>query len=54
MLGHGVALYQFDLPLRKHFYLHGDSIHVRVRHNMKREILPGINDVGIQLRKDAE
>ena len=54
MLGHGVALYQFDLPLRKHFYLHGDSIHVRVRHNMKREILPGTNDVGIQLRKDAE
>lgn len=52
MLGHGVSLYQYDLPIRKRFYLHGDSIHIRVRHNMKREILPGISDVGITLRKN--
>jgi hypothetical protein len=30
----------------------GDSLHVVVRHNMKREILPGIFDVGIKLLKE--
>ncbi|MGM9713147.1 MAG: gliding motility lipoprotein GldH [Prevotella sp.] len=51
-LGAGISLYQYTLPVRKRFYMHGDSIHVRVRHNMKREILPGIADVGIQLKAE--
>ena len=29
----------------------GDSIIVSVRHNMKREILPGISDIGYMLIK---
>lgn len=52
MLGNGVSLYQYTLPVRKDFFKHGDSIHVEVKHNMKREILPGIADVGIILKKD--
>lgn len=47
--GQGVNLYQYrfhvsDLPLQA-----GDSLQVKVRHDMKREILPGISDVGIRL-----
>lgn len=51
MLGHGISLYQYDIPVRKRFYMHGDSISVKIRHNMKREILPGIVDVGITMKK---
>lgn len=50
-LGQGVSLFQYELPVRQKFYLHGDSLHVVVKHNMKREILPGISDVGIILKK---
>lgn len=52
MLGHGVSLYQYDLPIRKRTYNNGDSLHIKVRHNMKREILPGIADVGITLKRN--
>lgn len=52
MLAGGVALYQYDLPVRKRFYLAGNQVRFRVRHNMKREILPGISDIGITLRKE--
>lgn len=49
LLGHGVSMFQYgfalpDIDLRK-----GDSLHVRVRHVMKREILPGITDIGFSL-----
>lgn len=54
MLGNGVSLYQYDLPVRKRQYMAGDSIHVKVRHNMKREILPGIADVGITIKPDRQ
>lgn len=52
MLGHGVSLYQYDMPIRKLNYHAGDSLHIKVMHNMKREILPGIADVGITLKYD--
>lgn len=50
MLGHGISVYQYDLPIQKLNLNKGDSIAVTVRHNMKRETLPGIVDVGITLR----
>lgn len=53
MLGHGVTIFQYDIPVRKHKYNVGDSIAIQVRHNMKREILPGITDVGILMKKSA-
>jgi hypothetical protein len=29
----------------------GDSLHVLVKHNMKREIMPGITDIGLRVEK---
>lgn len=52
MLGSGVTYYQYDIPLRKVNYHSGDSIVLTVSHTMKREILPGIADVGITLSKE--
>lgn len=51
MKGSGVSLYQFSKIFRKYRLQENDSISVRVRHDMKREILPGVMDVGIILRK---
>lgn len=49
--GKGISYFQYnfhlcDIPLHK-----GDSLHVELRHNMKREMLPGISDVGISLER---
>ena len=59
-----VYYYQKSKYIHKHIYIFqynshikdlsvekGDSVEVRVRHNMKREILHGIMDIGIQLNK---
>lgn len=52
MLGKGVSLYQYRIPVRKQFYMTGDSIHVSISHNMKRETLPGIMDIGLELSRN--
>jgi len=49
--GDGISYFQYqfrvgDMELNK-----GDSIHLCVSHNMKREIMPGITDVGICLSR---
>ena len=51
VLGKGVSCFQYsfivsDVDLRK-----GDSLHVCVRHIMKREIMPGISDVGLKITR---
>ncbi len=51
MLGHGVNAYQYTFPVADFSVQEGDSLHITVRHDMKREILPGISDVGIKLTK---
>ena len=38
----GLSIYQMH---------QGDSIHVAIRHDMKREILPGVSDIGIKISK---
>ena len=48
--GNGVSTIQHEYPLHRLVLSKGDSLHISVRHNMKREILPGISDVGIRLR----
>ncbi|WP_235400795.1 gliding motility lipoprotein GldH [Leyella stercorea] len=48
--GTGVNFHQYRFPVTELQLQDGDSIHIRVRHDMKREILPGISDVGISLR----
>lgn len=52
-IGQGVSQYQY-LFLLKNLELHrGDSLHLAVHHDMKREILPGITSVGIRIKKGS-
>lgn len=43
----GVSYYQYNFPIETMNWEKGDSIHINVRHDMKREILPGVSEVGI-------
>ncbi len=50
--GRGLSSYQYmfriaSLPLRQ-----GDSIVVTMRHNMRRETLPGIENIGLKLSRE--
>lgn len=49
--GQGVSFYQFAFPLDDIDLQEGDSVQIHIRHDMKREILPGIADVGISLSR---
>lgn len=49
ILAGGISLYQYSFHLTDISVNEGDSLSFRVRHNMKRDILPGIADVGIRL-----
>lgn len=49
--GRGISRYQYEFHVNDHHLSSGDSLFVTVRHDMKREILPGISDIGIQIRK---
>ncbi len=47
--GRGVSLFQYNFILSDVEMQKGDSLNVRIRHLMKREILPGISDIGFRL-----
>ncbi len=49
--GRGVGSYQFLFPLTTLDLKEGDRLYITLRHDMKREILPGISDVGIRLSR---
>ena len=49
--GHGVSLYQYTFPVGARRLKNGDSLVIRIRHNMKREIVPGVSDVGVSLQR---
>lgn len=49
--GQGVSVYQFAFPVADVDLNEDDSVQIRIRHDMKREILPGISDVGIKLSR---
>ena len=49
--GEGVSYTQYDFPLRQMDLRRGDSLDITIRHAMKREILPGISDVGLKIVK---
>lgn len=51
VMGKGVSLYQYHFHVKELQLNPGDSLHVVVRHNMKRELLPGVSDVGIDLTR---
>ena len=48
-LGSGISHYQYLFPLTTLHLSKGDQLHVAVRHDMKREILPGVADIGVRL-----
>lgn len=49
ILGYGINHYQYLFPLTTIRLEKGASLHVAIRHCMKREILPGISDIGLKL-----
>lgn len=50
-LGQGVSYYQYDFIVSDLSLAKGDSLHIGVRHIMKREILPGIADIGLRMSR---
>lgn len=49
--GRGVSHYQYEFHLNTLPLQADDSLHITIRHDMKREILPGIADIGITLTR---
>lgn|SRR5574344_86281 len=49
--GNGISSYQYKFRAGKMVFKKGERLHICIRHNMKREILPGISDIGISFRK---
>lgn len=47
--GDGVSLYQYEFELADIDLSQGDSLDIRIRHDMKREVLAGISDVGVKI-----
>lgn len=47
---HGISYSQYTSPAGEITLSPGDSLHVSIRHCMKRDILPGISDIGIHLK----
>ena len=50
--GKGINYVQYSYHLTDLGVSEGDSIAIAIRHNMKREILPGIVDLGVHLIKN--
>ena len=49
--GNGISYYQYTVPVCREHYMDKDSIHITIRHAMKRDILPGISDIGVKLER---
>jgi len=49
--GPGLSYYQYSFHVNTLRLQEGDSLYITVKHNMKREMMPGIADVGIRLDK---
>lgn len=47
--GRGVSLYEYSLPLEEDNLSQGTTADIRIIHIMRREVLPGVTDVGIRL-----
>ena len=50
--GSGVNHYQYTFHVNTIRLVEGDSLHILVKHNMKREIMPGVTDIGIRVDKN--
>lgn len=47
--GDGISYFQYQFHVRDFTLRQGDSIHISLTHNMKRELMPGVTDVGLRL-----
>lgn len=47
----GISYFQYSRIIRRMRLAVKDSLHISVRHDMKREILPGVSDIGITLAR---
>lgn len=47
--GQGINYFQYHFLVSESELKQGDSLHITVRHDMRREIIPGVADIGIQL-----
>lgn len=50
-VGQGISHYQYNYPLNTVTLHKGDSLSIHIRHDMKREILPGVANIGMILTK---
>ncbi len=50
--GTGINHYQYTFHVNTIRLAEGDSLHIRIKHNMKREIMPGVTDIGIRIDKN--
>lgn len=51
-LSRGFNFYESAFPLRNIVLSAGDSVTLRIHHYMKREILPGIADIGVTVHRE--
>jgi gliding motility-associated lipoprotein GldH len=49
--GKGISCFQYAFDMDNVDLYEGDSLHICVTHNMKRETMPGVNDIGILISK---
>ncbi len=49
--GQGINYFQYRFLVSEKELRQGDSLHITVRHDMRREIIPGVADIGIQLTR---
>jgi len=49
IMGKGANLYQYSFRMTDISLNEGDSLRINIRHNMKRETIPGISDIGIRM-----
>lgn len=49
--GSGIKHFQYNFHVNTIRLTEGDSLHILVKHNMKREIMPGITDIGFRIEK---
>lgn len=52
--GQGISYFQYSFPLTDVYLNGGDTLMVSVRHVMKREVLPGVSDVGVTVAVQNE
>ncbi len=51
ILGKGISCFQYDFILKDIYLNENDTVHVSIRHAMKREIMPGVSDIGLKLSR---